>query len=56
MAVLKIPLISQITLALFSTHYRQLVNSKSGNAQKTIVASPILFAVRHNLPMYWVKP
>ena len=36
-------------------HYRQLGNSKSGNPQKTIVASPILFAVRHNLPMKWVK-
>ena len=31
-------------------HCRQLVKSKSCNAQNAIVASPILFAVRHNLP------
>ena len=36
-------------------HCRQRANSKSGSAQNTIVASPILFAVRHNLPMSWVK-
>ena len=35
-------------------HCCQLANSKSGNAQNTIVAS-ILFSVRHNLPMNCVK-
>ena len=32
----------------FSMHCRQVTNSKRGNAGKTTVASPILFAVRHN--------
>ena len=39
-------------------HCRQLASSKSGNPspqKRKSIASHILFAVRHNLPMNWVK-